>query len=161
MRNAQPATVGTSLEVAYLIASSRRQTHEVVAGGEAGAAGGEAGAASGEAGAGEAGAGGAAAAGTSNPISTCLAGAYCKLLVSAATGGSISAGIGHAIDVSTKSGGTTTVTPPPDATSCTPADPCTTVGQTCPPSATGSGPTGYCCTQSLDWVEGRCVLEAA
>ena len=56
----------------------------------------------------------------------------------------------------------TTVTPPPDATSCTPADPCTTVGQTCPPSATGSCPTGYCCTQSLDWVEGRrCVLEAA
>ena len=151
MRNAQPATVGTSLEVAYLIASSRRQTHEVVAGelltlsqrpGW-------------EAGAGEAGAGGAAAAGTSNPISTCLAGAYCKLLVSAATGGSISAGIGHAIDVSTKSGGTTTVTPPAATASCNPAEPCTTVAQTC----TTSPP--YCCTQSLDWVEGRCVLVAA
>ena len=128
------------------------------AAGEAGAAGGEAGAASGgEAGAGEAGAdgGAAAAAGASNPISTCLAGAYCKLLVSAATGGSISAGIGHAIDVSTKSGGTTTVTPPAATASCNPAEPCTTVAQTC----TTSPP--YCCTQSLDWVEGRCVLVAA
>ena len=43
-----------------------------------------------------------------------------------------------------------------DATaSCNPAEPCTTVAQTC----TTSPP--YCCTQSLDWVEGRCVLVAA
>ena len=40
-------------------------------------------------------------------------------------------------------------------TSCNAAEACTTVGQTC----TTDPP--YCCTQSLDWVEGRCVLEAA
>ena len=143
------ATVGTTYKVPH-------EGGTAAAAGEAGAAGGEAGAAtSGEAGAGEAGAGGAAAAGSSNPISACLEGNFCKLIVSAATGGSISAGIGHAIDVSTKSGGTTTITPPQATTSCNAAEACTTVGQTC----TTDPP--YCCTQSLDWVEGRCVLEAA
>ena len=47
------------------------------------------------------------------------------------------------------------LTPPAAVTSCNPAEPCTTVAQTC----TTSPP--YCCTQSLDWVEGRCVLVAA
>ena len=44
----------------------------------------------------------------------------------------------------------------PDATSCSGWS-CSTEGQYCPPGATGSGGSGYCCVSDT-WVAGRCTI---